>query len=406
MARKFPSWIDAYVEYTRFMGCPSLFCEWAAIACVAGALERKVWITTDKGVLYPNTFIVLLGEPGVGKSLQTDTIWKIWNTLCGESFEQHTLCLPSVNHATLIDELKDAERKVIRPKGELVSFNSLLMSVAELGVLLPVYEEAMMANMTHLYDCTVYGQRRRTKDTNFMIENVQLNMLAATTPAHLHNFLPEGAWEQGFLSRTLLIYSGEAKPVPLWGGQKVEDREQLYDDLIHDIREIGALYGKYKWSPEAAKAMSAWHMAEGPPRPNHPKLAHYNTRRTAHLLKLCQIVAASESEEFIITLDHYTKAVGYLLSAEQAMPDIFKAMTSGGDRKIIDETWHFAFQLYASKKEREPVPKHLIIQFLSERCSSFNLERIISVMEQAKILEPIEVNKIGKCYIPRERRYA
>jgi len=405
MTRKLSSWINTYVQHTKGMGSPNMFCKWTAVAIIAGVLERKVWVRTSKGDLYPNMYTLLIGEPGVGKTLQTHLSWTLWNHVSSESTDDHWLSPQSVTHASIIDELVTAERKLVRPNDTppVVSFNSLLISVNELSVLLAAYDAPMMGKLTDIYDCKTYGESRRGSGARFSLPNPQLNLLAATTPGQLHGLLPEGAWEQGFLSRVNLIYSGELVEYNLWDDvQDVAGGD--WAALENDIAHIGKIYGKMRFEQDAAEAIDAWQKAKGPPRPTHPKLTHYCTRRTAHLLKLCMVISMSYSDELIITMDHYIEALQLLLEGEKRMPDIFKAMTSGGLAQILRETWHFVYELYMKTKDPQPVREELIIRFLTNQTTEFGVPRIMDLLISGKILTRVEVNKIGPCYIPKSRK--
>ena len=405
MTRQLDSWINSYIQHTNSMGSPEIFCKWTALATVAGVLERKVWLRTARGVMYPNMYTILIGEPGVGKSLQTDLCWELWNGLSDIGTDTHWTAVQSLTFASLIDQLHAAERKLIRPQDPIpiVSFNSLLIAVNELSILLPEYAVQMMAKLTDLWDCKVYGEARRGTDTEFSMENPQLNILSATTPAQLFSLLPEGAWDQGFLSRVMLVYSGEMVEYDLWDIPE-SHTNGLWPELRADLSVIGNLYGEMYFSEDAAVAVNAWQKAKGPPRPNHPKLARYNNRRTHHLLKLCMITCAAHGDDLTITLDHYVEALDSMLELEKSMPDIFKAMTSGGDAQVIQETWHYAYTIYMRTKKPEPIRESLLVQFVSERASSHNVMRILDVMIRAGLLKPVEINRAGTCYVPKERK--
>ena len=395
------NWIESYMDYTAGTGSPAIHRLWAAIAIVAGALERKRWVVTSKGRLFPNLYTLLVGEPGVGKSVQTDIVYRFWSDLSKSDSCGHKVAVPSVTSATVIDELFDAKRRIVRPQEDpsVVEFNSLLIAVNELSVLLPSWDTAMLGKLTDLYDCKVYGERRRGKGINFTIPNPQLNIISATTPAQLASFLPDGAWDQGFMSRMILIYSGEVVEFDLWTSE-FRQEGRAYDALFKDLERIGSAFGPLHFSNDAAKAINEWQKAGGPPRPSHPRLIHYTTRRTAHLLKLCLAVAASCGGKQV-ELDHYNQALHYLLEAEKAMPDVFKAMTSGGDMEVIREAWHFAYEQFMSSAQQDPVPEGDILQFICSRTSAHNAPRVLSVMIQSGILQEELVNKVGRCYRPK-----
>lgn len=395
--RKLDSWVESFLDYTGSLGSPRIFCLWTALATLAGALERKVWVRTNKGVLYPNLYTILVGPPGVGKTLATATAYDLLSEL-----EDHYIASTNVSRASLIDDLREAERRLIKPEHtpSIVSFNSLTVLSDELGVLIPAYENDFMNALTALYDGKVYSERKRTKDLKFQMDSPQLNLLAATTPSYLNNLLPEGAWDQGFLSRTMLVYSGDVIIQPLWDA--IKHNEKMAQLLTHDLKIIADLYGKVSFAPEAAAAVSEWHVQRGPPTPEHPKLNHYNTRRTSHLLKLCMLAAVERHDNLVVELEDYQRALDWLLQAEAIMPDIFKSMRAGGDGKVMDELWYFAYELWM--KEKSPIAEHRLVNFLAERVPAHNVARILQVMTGAEILKESVEPKIGRAYTPKPRK--
>lgn len=392
-------WIDGFVEFTEGLSSPELFRKWGAISALAGALERKVWVRTQMSNVYPNMYIILVAPPGVGKTEVTWRIRSLWNGL-----EDHHVASTSVTKASLIDELAAATRRWVinspAPGTNPVdSFNSLLIGVNELGVLIPAYDNEFMNTLTDLWDGKGYSERRRTTKTEHNIKKPFINMLTACTPSYLVHVLPEGAWDQGFLSRTMLIYSGDRQLRSLFAEQTF-DRES-WSKLEGMFESISSLYGELKWTEQAAQLIDAFHMRDGEPKPDHPKLMSYNIRRTVHLLKLCIVASISRSDELLITEEDFNRGYDWMIEAEHHMPDIFKAMTQGGAGKTMEEAWHYIFTTHA--RENKPVMKHRLIQFLQERVPVHNIETTIKMMEEGKMIEPI-LMPTGKAYKPRGRK--
>lgn len=345
---------------------------------------------------YPNLYVVLCGPPGVGKTVLTSRVWKFLS----EIKDQH-LASTSVTAASLMDDLREAERHLIMPDRvpAAVHFHSLKIVSNELGVLIPQYENDFMNKLTDIYDGHPFSERRRTKDLHFKLEAPQINMLAATTPAYLNNIMPEGAWDQGFISRVILVYSGEVVMRPLFS--ELEFDQKRYDTLVYDLKHIAKIYGEVKFSKDAADAISHWYLNRGEPRPDHPRLLHYNTRRVGHLIKLCLVATLSKNDSLVVELDDYAEALDWLVEAETYMPDIFKAMTAGGDGKAIDDLWHHAYTIY--RKEQKPIAASRLIIFLQERVPAHSVARILQVMVSAEILKE-SIEKNGKCYVPKARK--
>lgn len=378
--RLLPDWIAAFMEQTAHLPSPDIFRKWAAISAVAGVLERKVWVRSLNMDLYPNLYIALVGPPGVGKTIVTSFTEELWRSLSGLH-----VAPKSVSKASLIDSLNDAKRSktLIGEKSMYLTYNSLLVNAGELAVFIPTYESDFMNILTDIYDGRVYEERRRGKDLHIKIEKPQLNLLMATTPSYLNSMLPEGAWDQGFLSRTFLIFSGQTSLVDLFADEQMHEEQTSL--LRSDLRAISDMIGPFGFSDDARSAIRAWHLAGGPPRPDHPKLTHYNTRRSAHLLKLCMVASASRSDDRKIELEDYQRALDWLLEAESIMPEIFKALGAKGDGQTIEEAVHFVYKLYMSTKE--PVAEHRLINYISERVPAYNVLRIIEMMERSHKIE-------------------
>jgi len=402
MPRKLPNFIDSFMEYTSNKGSPTLYRKWAAIFTVGAALERKVWIRTAKGKLFANQFVICVGSAGIGKSLATNIVDELLRSI--RTPETPFFISPtSVTKASLIDALNDAQRRVVRPMEipSVNTFNSLTVVPNEFSVFLPSWEADFMSTLTDLWDCKHYSETRRTAKLSIDIPDVQLSIFSATTPAQLTNLLPEGAWEQGFMSRVILVYSGEIVETDLFDELQFESK--LYADLKNDIKHIYSLWGERKITDEAKEVIRAWAKTGGAPSPDHPKLIGYCARRAAHLLKLCTIASASSTDEPVITIEHVAEALDWLAEVETFMPDIFKSMKIGADARAIDEAYHYAMSTYM--KENKPVLEHRLINFLQERVPAHNVGRILEVMERAKLLEKQFVGG-GLGYIPRGKRAA
>ena len=403
MARKLKNFIDGFMKYTEGRGSPEIYRKWTAIFTIAAVCERKVWLTTAKGKLYPNQYMLLVGGAGIGKSLCTNTAADLVNEV--KTPETPLFLAPtSVTKASLIDCLNAAERRIIRPMEtpSIISFNSLTIIPNEFGVFLPAYDTEFMSTLTDLWDCGRYAETRRTSKINIEIPHTQLNLLSATTPAQLSGILPEGAWEQGFMSRMLLIYSGDITHTDIFA--KLDHDGVLYKNLVEDLRDIYRCYGEITVSDEAKLAINEWAAGGAAPVPDHPKLVSYCARRPAHLLKLMMVAAIANDSERVITIDHFAEAYDWLMQLEAAMPDVFKSMKVGGDARAIEECWHFAYQLWM--KNKEPIAEHRIFAFLQERVPVHNIERLLDVMVRAKLFDKAYTPSGAMGYNPKARKVA
>lgn len=380
------TWIEQFIQYTAPSGSPELFRKWTGICTLAGALERRVWVYTRGSELYPNLYVFLVAPPGVGKSLLTSVAQDLFY-----GHEDLHVAPTNVSKASLIDALFGAER-MITVGLERKQYNSLMIIANELGALIPSYESDFINTLTDIYDNKPYMETKRTKNLEIEIPKPQLNILAATTPSWLTDLLPKGAWDQGFLSRTILIYAGRSKPVSLFAQTELDPK--MIRELKQTFNKIVNIYGKYEFTPEAAKVIDEWHLNGCRPAPTHPKLLHYNTRRTAHVLKLSMVAAvARQQEKLIIELEDFQTALGWLTEAEAYMTDIFKDMDSGGTQQVIEEIWYDIWRLYMKKSQA--IPETQVLQIIQTKAPVQQVLLFLDLMKQAGILRKVvvEVNK-------------
>ena len=238
-SRKFHSWIEAFLVLTEGNQSPRIFRKWDAVATIAGALERKVWLRLGRRTLYPNIYALLTGGPGVGK---TDTVREVeyfWHKL-----PQLHVAPSSISRAGLADAIFSAERTILRPAEStpFTKFNSLQVAAGKFGTFLSQYEGKFMSTLNSLYDCVRYSRRKRSiaKGEERVVERPQLSIIAATTPAWLSGSLPATAWAEGFASRLFLVYNGERLNIsPFADNEKDEELEEgMVGDLASSLRYV------------------------------------------------------------------------------------------------------------------------------------------------------------------------
>lgn len=375
-------WIESFVSYHDNLDTPTLFRKWAAITVVAAAMEQRTYLMTSSR-LYPNVYCFLVAHPGVGK---TRTI-RAARAYAAEIPEFH-FAPTSVTAASLVDSMLAAKRTIIRPPDPVLEYNSLMITADELGAFMHKYDDEMIGVLSAFYDNDPYGQRRRSADLKIQIKSPQISILAGSTPSNLLKFIPEGAWDQGFTSRIILVFSDER----ILGDDFADTSKPLNPDLIADLRAISALSGRYTVTEEYRNLVNLWRRAGETPAPTHPKLIHYNTRRRVHLYKLSMVSAAARSDTLVLGREDFNRAMNWLVEAETYMPDIFRAGATGADGKAMDEIWHYIASINAG----QPVSEAKIVNFARERVPAHSVMRIFEIMERSGMIKEAPAKRIGE----------
>ena len=374
--RKSRSWIENFVEYTSNLESAPLFRKWTAITIIAATLEQKIWLTTsDK--LYPNLYTILVGHPGVGK---TRTIMS-GRKFLAELPEFH-IAPTSMKMASLVDALLAAKRTIICLPEPAIEFNSMTILVDEWTAFMHAFDDELVGGLTTFYDVVVpYEHHRRGKDIRIKIPSPQLSILAGSTPSNLIKFMPEFAWDQGFTSRVILVYSDER----FVGDDFAFSRRELPEEMIHDLKLIYSLQGEFEVSKEYQDTVNEWRAAGESPRPSHPKLEHYNTRRRTHLYKLSMVAAVDKGNRLLLTGEHFSTALSWLREAELNMGEVFEAGSTSVDARAMDEIADFI------RRQGKPVPQYRIVHFARNLVPAHSVMKVLELMSLSGM-----IGKVGE----------
>jgi hypothetical protein len=377
------SWIDQFVAHTDNLESPLLFRKWAGIFTVAAAMEMKTYLRTSSN-LYPNLYVFIVGNPGVGKN----RIIRVAKRYMNELPEFH-FAPTSLTGAALVDTLAASKRFIPRLPDPPIEYNNTVITAEELTAFMHKYDDEMVGLLSAFYDPDPYAQSRRGRDIKIKIDHPQVNLMSGTTPSNLVQLMPESAWDQGFTSRVILVHSDER----IIGDDFAGVSREMDDALTHDIKMIGALNGEFKVTQEYRNAVNDWRALGEPPVINHPKLLHYKTRRRVHLYKLSMVSAADRGDVLLLTKDDFNRALGWLVEAEAFMPDIFTAGSTGTDARAIDEIAHYI----RVADKGEGVPERMIVNFARSRVPMHSILRIIEIMTASgQIASRGEVDRHGQ----------
>ncbi len=332
---------------------------------LAATLEQRVWLTTSDR-LYPNLYTILVGHPGVGK---TRTIMS-GRKFLAELPEFH-IAPTSMKMASLVDALQSAKRVVVNLSGLADEFNSMTLMVDEWTAFMHAFDDELVGGLTTFYDVVVpYEHHRRGKDIRIKIARPQLSILAGSTPSNLIKFMPDFAWDQGFTSRVILVYSDERFVGDDFAGIK----RTLPAGMIHDLKLIYSLQGEFTINDSFRTSVSDWRARGEHPQPTHPKLLHYTTRRRTHLYKLAMVSAVDRGNGLELIGEDFQTALGWLMEAEVAMPAIFDAGAMHIDARVVDEV------IDSMRRYGRPMAHHRLVHVVARLVPAHAVLKLVEIM--------------------------
>lgn len=358
--------IEDFVAATSNMASPIQFRRWSAISMVSSALSRRVWTCIEDDLkLFPNTYIILVSIPGIGKSRPMDMVAELLDEMSWITFAPD-----EVTRQRTIQDIAD-----VFPEGAKEGDASFFFFIPEMATFMPEADAAWMQAIARLWDCPrrPYHKAIKTGErTDDVIYNAYVNLLFGAQPSWFAEGFPKSSYEMGFPARVFFIYA-EGKPQR----KLFRRRKQLQDGgaIKVGVRSLRTRTGEVRWEERAEEAFIKW-MDEGcPPEIDDPLMKGYNTRRDMHAGKLALIVACARGHK-VIELGDLEQAWKYMFEAEKDMPT---ALTNaGGNIYRMQEETIVNFVQAEWERTKRPVHERIVRQRLGRVVNTLMVERIVN----------------------------
>lgn len=324
MARHFPDWLRAYVDYASYTEAPLHFHYWSGVSAIASALRRGVWVDMLYFKWFPSMYVILVAPPGVANKTTTIGIAReILERIPGINFGSSAVTGPK-----LIDDLAGvSEMFDISGMGHPQS--ALTMHIGELGNFLNPDDREFIDWLVEFWDAKTGVVSKGTRGMGTVsFENPFLNIIACTTPTWLQGYMPEHMIGGGFTSRCIFAYAEEKRQYIAYPQRKVpkgqEEKKQL---LVADLQHIATqVRGPYTLTERAYEWGEAWyedHWKNPPTALKDKRFKGYLSRMQAHVHKLAMVIAASRRDKLVITEEDLKEAFIQVSLLESDLPKVF-----------------------------------------------------------------------------------
>ena len=398
MTQHFDDWIEGFVEYTEGVKSPTVFRQWAAASTVSAALQRCNFTRISKQNLYPNMFVLLIANPGVGKSNAIKMARNIARGVLAINLTPTRLTPRAFYNeleACRSDPIMDT---AISPDAYVHS--SLNAMIDELSVFVRPRASELMADLADTYDCPDPFEYKTATQGEILVENSFFNMIGGATPGYLKESWTKTVLDEGFPARCIIIFSEERMKTRLFDDSPEDEARQddLAEKLRQDLRKIADLRGRFVWERSASDAFESWLSDDGlPPKPKDIRLAHYNERRIVHIGKLCMILSASRSLDMEITKEDFERAQQLLLLAESQMVHAIESMGANPYRDAMVHARQFVTGFV--NRNKKGCPENRVRQILINEVDPGKTNSLLEEMTLAKWLR-YEGEAPGRRFFP------
>ena len=331
--RENPDWLTSFVDHAKWGEAPTYMYFWTGVATIAAALRRKVWIDMGDFVWYPNLYTLIVAPPGVvAKSTTADLGFNhILKQLPGIHFGPSTLTWQA-----LYDAFAEVGEEFHLPNGEMLTQFPLVINSSEFGITLNPKDTEMIDQLVHIWDGREMKKRTR-KDGELLIPTPCLNLIACTTPSWIAENVPQYLIGGGLTSRMLFVYADEkARYIAYPRGHMPPDHKERRARLTRDLERISQLTGEFVLTPEAIAWGTEWyenfHKVESK-QIDKTLLGGYIARKQTLTHKVAMCLAASFSDELVITRAQLERSIALVTELELQMPMVYSriGMTAGAN---------------------------------------------------------------------------
>lgn len=315
--------IDYFSTYRNLVGqqeaSPILY-RWAAIMSCSVLATRRVWIQFGPKKIFPNLYVMFVGEAASRKSTVIDFTRDRLQTFgysrfapeetSKEKYAMHLAGVKSLKEITGGESLAE----VMEPEKFRAKINHSFICAGEFANFIGYGNFGFASFLGDIWDRQQQHVVGYKNSGSFTIWNPLVNVLAGNTFEGLMESLPPKMLGQGFLSRVIFVHAPSVKTRITFPS---EPGTPDLVDLGHYFTFFSTVAGEIKIAPEARKIIESIYMSWRPLPDSRFKA--YSGRRLMQMLKLTMVEAMARGS-LEINIRDVIRANTFLSFTEYYMP--------------------------------------------------------------------------------------
>lgn len=356
---------DLYFDYVRDTEPPVIYHRWSLITGVAALLGRSFYFPFGPTRIFPNQYVMLIGNPGTRKSTAIKGARRVlasagYNHFAAERTTKEKFLLdlegadPEPSSFGRTNAVRDATARDILANLSLSDGSDdhdgipreVFITADEFNEFAGTGNLDFLSTLGALWDwddeVSTYKQRFKNSKS-ISIYQPTISILGGNTHSSFQQAFPAAAIGQGFLSRLILVHS-EPSGRKITFPTKPDERVAVaLMEKFHAIKQV--VRGEAQITPDAKRALDTIYRTW--PELDDYRLKSYSTRRFTHLLKLCLVVTAMRAS-VEVCIDDVTLANTILTYTESAMS---KALGEYGKQRNAEAAHAVMTALYERKEK-------------------------------------------------------
>lgn len=368
---------------------------WAGLSCIAAQLARNVYIPFGNGKIYPNLYVMFVGDPGKRKSTAIKDLKKRikaagYQNICGDkvTMQKYLLDLAGVGEGSIEDSnITEFNLGITLGTNDYVES---YINQDEFSDFIGINNYPFISLLGNFWDIDEPYVYRTKNGQSIEIPSPIVNILGATTPSQFNTIFPPAISEQGFLSRLIIVNIPESKrkiarPLP--------SDANVIEKVVDGLKAVRRLSGELVMSDAVWAKLEEIYLSWQPVEDT--RFAHYSTRRHTQLLKLC-ILATCSRYTIEMSVDDVVFANTLLSFTEHFMPQALGQFGKNKDGDVNSKVISYLRSSFPTAKSLQD-----IIIPISTETDVLSLQKILTNLVVA---EKVVATSNGK-YLPKLPSY-
>lgn len=368
------NFLDDYLIYTSGNEASPLFHAWGALSALSACVSRKVFFDQAYFKIYPNLYVILVGEPGDGKStamgLSKSMVQKSEMPIAPSSCTlQQISFLMSETQADSVCHLKFINGTLPMQVTQFSFYADEIVVMLSAGG----NPKSLIEFFTTIYAVESHEVATKNKGTDLIV-SPYVTMLACMTPEQTSQLFKENLITGGFSRRGIFVW-GKRHGVPIALPAHDPLREEARARCLAHLQKVKRFFCEYKLS-ECGKAWFVpWYDAKFKlmGMPYSSVFKNWLRTKDTQLLKVAMLLDMAQDMTGILTAELFQKALELL---DRVEVNLHRVLAGAGRNPLAD----LAYKLL-TKLEEAPDNKLSKKQLIGALFDDGDLEQIDKALD-------------------------
>lgn len=335
-----------------------MFHVWGAYTALSASIGRKVWLPFGVSAIYPNIYVLLVGDAGNGKSRAMYNNRALVSQVIPEIHRTGSLETPPGLWRFMTGDPDSKPPKsspvlqmAVWPNGMTMPTHPMFITANEFIDFISLDDKGWINALNNISDEDVYFYRTKNMGQDKVI-GPYIVMFGGLTTDIAHDLQKEKIISTGLARRTIFQY-GQRKFDDPHAILTMEPHEkEAFDRCLVHLNGLRRVAGAFSWDEETQKWWKVWyddHSAKV--RTRSPQTRGWFTSKPDQVLKLAILTSLSEGHSLKLETGHLEVALHFLGRMEHDLYRIFGGVGRNELAGVATQMYEFLSNL------KEPISK-------------------------------------------------